>query len=461
MTLSRTFGSLQQQKVSQSATALFNDLGIYRFCIAFAIIDFLDVIDFLDFSQINNAVKYSYAVIIFGFMAGLYVRYKAIDAIVAPIIFLLFFVATGLAFAVNFFILDERISYISAFISPLVFVTAIFIPPNAMALDARRIVEGLTLLLTFGAIMYLVEAIVHRFGPIQSIAYLGEVQILKSMNCLLALCLCLLTGRNKLALFVALVTLAALMLRPLSTLVLALICCLPVAFMLRFRVSRFRPGAVLLSGAMAMTVMAVAVSIPLLLYFFFDDIASTIEDMEGYIKTDVMGAQSNMAFRFAILKYAFILFDTTSFWYGSALTSSHVISLAKLPGWGWWFFVKRAGEATIHSDFVIVLVLTGILGYALFCGAFYLVLKNRFRELARRNVPPSVVVLQSISIIATLALIIYCSDEPYLSYYNHAHVVWMLLLFSEVARKSKIIDRAVRRDAAIGPGAAIVSRFRR
>ena len=47
--------------------------------------------------------------------------------------------------------------------------------------------------------------------------------------------------------------------------------------------------------------------------------------------------------------------------------------------------------------------------------------------------------LQAISIIACLALIIYCSDEPYLTYFSHANAVWMVLLISEMARKSRVM----------------------
>ena len=91
MTLSTTFGTVHPLKVSKSGTALFNDLGIYYFCIAFAVIDFLDLINLLDASVIANAVKYCYAAIVIGFMAVYFLRWRRINASVAPLIFLLFF----------------------------------------------------------------------------------------------------------------------------------------------------------------------------------------------------------------------------------------------------------------------------------------------------------------------------------------------------------------------------------
>lgn len=385
MTLSTTFGSLHPLKVSKGVTALFNELGIYRFCVAFVVLDFLDLVNLLDASVVDNLVKYCYAAIVIGFMGVYFLRWRRVSATAAPLIFLLFFVATGLVFAVNFFFYGERQSYISAFIAPLIFSLAIFIPPNSAMLDAGKITRQLTLLFSLGTVFYLIEAIVKRADFVNNITGLPEVQVHKSLICVLALCLSILTGQKILALFLAAATVAALVLRPMSTLVLALICCLPIAIALRPRVLYPRPVAALVSRAIAITTLCLAVSIPLLLYFYFDDVSTLVDSSESYLKSDVLGGQSNMAFRLAILKSAFTSSDNASFWYGSALSGNHTISLALLPGWDWWWHVKGTGEATIHSDFVVVLVLMGIIGYTVFSIAFYLVLKDRFRELARRN----------------------------------------------------------------------------
>ena len=81
----------------------------------------------------------------------------------------------------------------------------------------------------------------------------------------------------------------------------------------------------------------------------------------------------------------------------------------------------------------------GILGYIVFSGGFYFVLRDRFRELARRGVHGSGAALQAISIIACWRSSFIAAIEPYLRYYSHTHVVWMLLLISEVARKSTVV----------------------
>jgi drug/metabolite transporter (DMT)-like permease len=443
-TASGTFGSARRASTAgmKAGMAIFNNLGIYHFCVAFVVVDFLDILDLLDFSRSNNIVKYGYAAIVIGFMAVYFLRWRRIDPTLAPILYLLFFVITGLVFAINFFFYDERESYISAFIAPLVFSLSIFIPPNSVIIDTGKITRGLTLLFSVGSVFYLIEAIVKPLDIVRGLTPLHEVQVHKSIICVLALCLCILTRRNILGIFIAAVTVAALLLRPLSTLVLALACCLPIAFALRFRVVKPRPMPVLIAYAVAMTTLLCALSIPLLLYFFFDDVSAIISSWESYLKADVIGGQSNMDFRLAILQFAFSQFDTTSFWYGSGLSGAHTVALGQLPGWEWWFYVNGGGDASIHSDFVIVLVLSGIIGYAAFSIALYLTLRDRFRILKLQSVKGNSAVLQSIALVALVALLVYCSDQPWLSYYDHANSVWMLLLISEIVKKAKVVGNA-------------------
>ena len=109
---------------------------------------------------------------------------------------------------------------------------------------------------------------------------------------------------------------------------------------------------------------------------------------------------------------------------------------------------------------MIVFVLMGIIGYCFLSGAFFLVLKSRFRAMSRRGLDGSSLVIQAISVIATLAIVIYCSDEPYLRYYSHANVVWMILLISEVARKSKVVYRVKERAQSTVAMRLPLSRFR-
>lgn len=437
MTLSRTF-TPQLLDVSRGTAVTFSDLAVYRFCMVFAVFDYLDILDFTDY---NDIIKYGYALILVVLMAIYFLRWKRVDATIAPLILLFFFLVTASAFVANYFIYDERQSYVSAFIAPLTFSLSIFIPPNSIMIEARKILKHLTFLLSAGTVFYMIEAIIKPLNFVSNLTNVHEVQVHKSLICVLALCLSVLSSRKILTVLLAIVTTTALLLRPMSTLVLALICCLPIAILLRPRISTLRPLTNRIASAIAMTILGLAVAIPLLLYFYFDDISELIASGETYLKSDILGAQSNMAFRLAILKYAFTAIDNASvFIFGAGLSSSHTVPLGQLPGWQHWYAIDPNGVAPIHSDFVVVFVLMGIIGYFFLSAAFYLILRTRFRELDRRGLDANSFVLQAVSIIAALAILIYCSDEPYLSYYNHANIVWLLLLISEIARKSKVVN---------------------
>lgn len=422
---------------SVATTVPFNILGIYRFCIAFALIDYFDVLDYLDLSQLNNPAKYLYAFVALAFIASYFVRWKKFELSIAPAIFFIFFIITGAAFAINFFVNDTRQSYVTAFIGSLVYALAMFIPAGAVGLDARRLTGDLLLVFSIGTVCYLIEAAIKPLDAVSTLTYLHEVQVHKSMVCVLAICLSILMGRKKLAIFLLIVTVAALLLRPMSTLLLTLVGCVPVAMMLRFRVRAVRLLPVMSSAAVSFVVLIVAASVPLLLYFFFDDVSAIIDAGETYLKTDVIGGQSNMAFRLQILKIAFApITDAFTFIFGNGLLGNHTVPLGQLAIWQWWYTINSEGEAPIHSDFVIVFIQMGIVGYFFFALAFYSALLVRFRQLMRVRLSEYGVVLQSISIIGILILIIYVSDEPVLSYYNHTQAIWLLLLISEVARKS-------------------------
>jgi len=432
--------------VRRGAT-FFNGLGIYRFCIAVAVIDCLDFTDSLDYSESNFLLKYCYAGIVIFLLGTYFLRWKTIDATnPAPIIFLLFFIVTGLGFAIRFFLYDERQSYISAFIAPLAFSAAIFIPRNAIIMDERRILKGLTYLFALGTVCYLLEAIIRPLEFFRQFSYVHEVQFVKSLSCVLALCLFILTGQKILALLTAAITAIALLLRPTSTIALALILCVPIAVVLRSRVLYFRPLSVLVARVLAMTTLIVAVTVPILLYFYLDDLGPLVVSWEGYLKDDILGGQSNSFFRLAILKVAFESVRDTSFWFGSALSGSVTVPLGKQEGFQWWFsaVAQSNGEAPIHSDFVITFVLMGIVGLFTLAAAYYVALKTLFLGLGNPSVRGHGVVLRALSIVALVALFIYSSAEPYLSYYSHANAVWLLLLISEMLRKTSIKSTGVQ-----------------
>jgi hypothetical protein len=319
----------------------------------------------------------------------------------------------------------------------LVWSLALFIPAGSIGLDAQRLTRDLRWVFFFCTVLYVIEAIIKPLDVVSHLTPLHEVQVHKSLVCVLALCLSILTGRMTLAFITSGAIVAAIILRPMSTLVLALIVCVPIAIVLRSRVIRPRITPVIVGFAASMMTWIAAVSIPLLLYFFFDDIADFIGAGETYLKSDVIGGQSNMAFRLAILKIAYsTITDAWTFIFGNGLLDKHTVPLGQIGYWQWWYNINPEGEAPIHSDFSIVFIEMGIIGYFFLSIAFLSALWRRFRDLTRAKFSGYAVVIQSISIIGILTLMIYISDEPSLRYYNHTQSIWLLLLISEVASKS-------------------------
>ena len=86
-----------------------------------------------------------------------------------------------------------------------------------------------------------------------------------------------------------------------------------------------------------MTTLLLAVLIPMLLYFYLDDVGALIAVGETYLKSNVLGAYSNMAFRLEILKLAFTSIDSAStFLFGSGLSNSLTVPLSQQPGFQYW-----------------------------------------------------------------------------------------------------------------------------
>ena len=106
------------------------------------------------------------------------------------------------------------------------------------------------------------------------------------------------------------------------------------------------------------------------------------------------------------------------------------------PEYGDWLNYNANGLVPIHSDFVAILVLSGCIGYFLFAAMLYSCLSSRSRWLTSNDfVDGNHFALVSISIVALLTLAIYCSFNPFLINYQHTHIIWFLLLISEMVLK--------------------------
>jgi hypothetical protein len=401
---------------------------IYRLGITFFVFDFLDVASFIGYSQYFLVIKYVYTAAILILIFFYFLRFKLIDvSSLAPALAFAFFVITGAAFLVNLIGTGRQASFVSSFTSSLMFGIAIFIPPNAVEFDANVVMKRINALLMFAAAAYTFETMIHSFDFAKQYLFFEDVEHVKSIACVLAVCMSILVGQGSRTLLLLLLSGLALAFRPSSTFGIALLVCVPLAFAFRF-------GLVRIAGTSAKITLVAMIIGPLLLYFFFDSIGPLVESVEAYIKVDLLGGSSNSSFRLLIIKQAFYDFAQSSFWYGNGLSGDSNIFIA--PEYGDWLNYNANGLVPIHSDFVAILVLSGSIGYFLFAAMLYLSLTSRTywlasNGLADRNRFP----LVSISAIGLVALAIYSSFNPFLVNYQHTHIIWFLLLISEMVLK--------------------------
>lgn len=401
---------------------------VYRLGVAFFVFDFLDVASFIGYSDYFLAIKYAYTAAILALIFLYFLRFKVIDAShAAPVLAFVFFVITGAAFLVNLIVTGRQASFVSSFTSSLIFAISIFIPPNAVELDANVVIKRINLLLLLATAAYTFDTMIHSFEFTKGYLFFGDVEHVKSIVCVLAVCMSILVRQGVRTLLLLLLSGLALALRPSSTFVVALIVCMPLAIALRF-------GVVRVARRLAETTLTVVIIGPLLLYFFFDSIGPLVESVEEYIKVDLLGGFSNSSFRLLILKRAFYDFSQSSFWYGNGLQGDSNVFIA--PEYGNWLDYNVNGLVPIHSDFVAILVLSGCIGYFLFAAMLYSSLSSRTRWLTSNDLMDrSRFALVSISIIALITLAIYCSFNPFLINYQHTHIIWFLLLISEMVLK--------------------------
>jgi hypothetical protein len=410
----------------------FSHSLIYRLGIGFFVCDFLDVFSFIGYSEYFLAIKYAYTAAVLVLIFLYFLRFKTIDmSHAAPILAFLFFVITGAAFLINLVGTGRQASFVSSFTSSLIFASSIFIPADATKLDADVITRRMSFLLLLGAVAYTFETIIHSFEFTKGFLFFGDVEHVKSIVCVLAVCMSILIRQDTRTLLLLLLSGVALVLRPSSTFAIALMLCVPLAAVLRVGVVR---------GAQRFAKIALSLTIigPLLLYFFFDTIAPLVESTEEYFKVDLLGGFSNSSFRLLILKRAFYEFGQSSFWYGNGLSGDSNVFIA--PEYGDWLNYNANGLVPIHSDFVAILVLSGCIGYFLFAAMLYSCLSSRSRWLTSNDfVDGNHFALVSISVVALLTLAIYCSFNPFLINYQHTHIIWFLLLISEMVLKESRI----------------------
>lgn len=390
----------------------------------------IDVVSIFNGSPAAVPFKYIYLAIILGFIIFYAAKFRTLDTRSwGPLIVLSFFAVTLMMFFFNLLLLGQKTSYVSAFISALCLGIAAFIPAQAYHFDSKKITRLLLMLLVLGSTFYLIEVILKTIGLRLSSSFLFkfDVEQTRSIFCVLAISLSILMGRYRLVIFLSVITIIALLLRPTSALVLALAVCIPIAVALKLKLVKLVQIA-------AFTLLVGAAVSPFLLVFS-PEFSKLVVETEALLKRDVLGGISNSEFRLYIIKEAFHELEQTSYIFGNGFTGdTNVFVGFRYP---YWLGNVSSGLAAIHSDFVIMLNQSGLLGYGFFIVLFAALLQSRFRALKKlKGGGVYGYNILGVGIITVFLLILYASFNPFLQQYEVLHIIWMILFFSEMARKS-------------------------
>lgn len=343
----------------------------------------------------------------------------------APTIFLVFTVVASVPLLVQLGQGDAASSYSSAFCSSILYSIAAFYDLSGKAINfdtlLRRLVAWLLLLGLMDIGELLLRIGVPSFFPHE----VGGTNQLKSVAVLIAIYLTTLSGKGKPTALLFAVLVAFLALRPTSTVVFCLAACLPIVFLIRsawYKLAEIACYVVLLALALS----------PFLIYSF-DDLSNFVKDIEGFVKADALGGASNTQVRLEILRLAFARWQDSSFLIGEMFTGGTTVFLGQ-----WWLSFTETGLIPIHSDYLIILVEGGLVGYVAFNLALALIIRSHFswlqRQWQRKGKLSAQASMVALAIPISISLAIVCSANPYLQYYGTLFVVWFVLFCSEICK---------------------------
>jgi hypothetical protein len=410
----------------------FNRSAIYRFCLFFTAFVFLtDIINLVGFAPYGTAIKYVYTAIVCALLYHYFSRFESVSTFsLGPLLALAFFFVAGVSFGANL-LRGIEVSYITAFTASLVFASATFIPAGSFAVDAPTMCRDLRRLLLLGSACYLFEASLKAAGLASSISYATEIEHVKSIVCVMALAIAILT-RSKRSITAAIaIIIASLIVRPSTSLLIATAICMPLAVAMRSGFHRT-------SCVCAWAALMLAAITPWLFYWFFDSIASIVANGEAYVKEGLLEGHSNTDFRLEIFRLALRSLDD-SLLFGQALSGNPNVNLG--AEWHWWHEFVPDGMVLIHSDWLVIVTQAGVVGAVLFFLMFASILKLRLRAVAavRTGAPSATSSLLSLSIVGCVAFFLYSSFNPVLPLFHIAHSFWFILLVSEIVAKGVLL----------------------
>ncbi len=412
---------------------------LFRSCCAIGIIAYVDCANVLSISSFGyeSWVKYAYFVYIICFYGLICLTTSRLNMTFdGPAIFLIFTALSTSALAFQIVSPVQNNSYAGAFLATLLVSAAAIVDVERYDLDSLRAAQAIQRLLLVLSCLYIFELTVRAFS---GLAYfddvLNQTNHIKSFVFVADICLAILL-RNRLMLLLTLLLLAVSeVLRPSSSLIVALILCAPIAL----AIARRRTGT---AAGLTYGIIVFAALAPVALYLS-DDLKTLITDAETWTKEDLLQGRSNTFFRLAIQDLAIDRLQETSIAFGAMFSAANSVTLSRK--FAWWLQYYPSGLAAIHSDYVSILYQSGVVGYALYNVALILVARFLFTGLALAERRRESSALIGLAICAVLIVVFYSSTNPFLQYYTIAHVAWFIVALGYIH------VRCMRRRAMMRP----------
>jgi hypothetical protein len=408
---------LSSSTVETEAVALrFERTPAVLACLLFSLIGYADIFSLLSSpGPVGTIAKTAYlailaiAFLVVWFSSGTLWRHP-----VPAWIFLLFMVWSTIAYVTQIAMGAVPNSYVTAFAPTLLFSLVLVMPRGRNLYDERTLLGTLTNWFFVLSAMYLGELLVRQYLLGHD---LGNIETLenhvKSVAFVAGAVFAIFSKRPMTFALIVAMAAASLIIRPSSTVLIALAVCCAIALAIVFGRRRF---ALVLSLA----TLAVLAAAPFAIRYV-PEVRDLLLQVESLLKEGILEGNSNTAVRLAIQDAAFARFESGSWLFGDFFGSAVNVYVGDtLP---WWFQNSEEGLATIHSDYVIILLESGIVGYALFNTALFLLVLGTHD---RGGSPQRSVLSQCIAPLA-VGLAIYSSYNPFLQYYQVTHAIWFSL----------------------------------
>lgn len=363
---------------------------------------------------VGSAGKLVYMASLVALFASLAVRRGHFRRIPTAWVLLAFTFVTAAAYAAQLAMGRAPNSYLTAFMPTTLYTLVLVLP------DAGKPIEGASLLATMTVFLMLLGGIYAiEIGLRAANGELGDISNLenhvKSIALVLAAGLAIAAGRW--AWLAVIIVLAAWVtaLRPSSTFILAMLTCCTVSGLLL-------AGQAKLAGIACYAVLFVLAVSPFVVSFVpgADELVLSVE---GALKEDLLGGQTNTFVRLVIQQVALSGLQGFDWLVGDAFTGATSVYVADLLPW--WWDNSELGLATIHSDYVIMLVQSGLVGYLAYNLVLVAICAHGLRR--RPGEDASDRALRAVFPVVVLALAIYSAANPFLQYYQTSHVAWLCL----------------------------------